>query len=146
MKPFFLSLIILTSGFLILITGCSKEKNNNSVNEQKQQQQQQLGIDDEDTTALTPAESFASTLCQDILNDESEVDLESYLIDVIYPKVSGSSKVTIDQVSSSIYLLTYFEGNNEKHMLIQKYYNPKKDEIYFESVETALSPNKQFLK
>ena len=147
MKPFYLSLTIILISATIMITGCSKDKNNNSVNEQKQQQQQQqMGIEDEDTTALTPAESFASTLCQDILSDDSEVDLESYLIEVIYPKVSGSSKVTMDQVSSSIYLLTYFEGNTEKHMLIQKYYNPKKDELFFESSETTLSPIKQFLK
>jgi len=147
MKPFYLSLAIILISATIMITGCSKDKNNNSVNEQKQQQQQQqMGIEDEDTTALTPAESFASTLCQDILSDDSEVDLESYLIEVIYPKVSGSSKVTMDQVSSSIYLLTYFEGNTEKHMLIQKYYNPKKDELFFESSETTLSPIKQFLK
>lgn len=146
MKLFFLSLIIISFSVFALITGCGKEKSINTGNEQKQQQQQQMGIDDEDTTSLTPAESFASTLCQDILNDDSEVELESYLIDVIYPKVSGSSKITIDKVSSSIYLLTYFEGNTEKHIMIQKYYNPQKDEILFESSETSLSSNKQFLK
>jgi len=146
MKSFFLSLIIVSFSVLALITGCGKEKSINTNKEQKQQQQQQIGIEDEDTTSLTPAESFASNLCQDILNDDTEADLESYLIDVVYPKVSGSTKVTIDIVSSSIYLLTYFEGTIEKHMLIQKYYNPQKQEIFFESSETSLSPNKQFLK
>jgi hypothetical protein len=144
MKSFFLSLLILLFSVILLITGCGKEKNSNAVNEQKQQQQ--MGIDDEDTTSLTPAESFASTLCQDILNDDSEVELESYLIDVIYPKVSASTKVTIDKISSSIYLLTYFEGSTEKHFLIQKYFNPQKEEMFFESSETSLSPNKQYLK
>jgi hypothetical protein len=144
MKAFFLSLFIVTISVL-MIAGCGKEKSNNTVNEQKQQQQQ-MGIDEEDTTSLTPAESFASALCQDILNDDSEVDLESYLIDVVYPKISGSTKVTIDRVSGSIFLLTYFEGSTEKHLLIQKYYNPQKEEIYFESSETSLSPSKQFLK
>ena len=105
-----------------------------------------MGIEDEDTTALTPAESFASALCQDILDDDSEVDFESYLIDVVYPKVSGSTKVTLDKVSNSIFLLTYFDSSTEKHMLIQKYYNPQKTEIFFESSETSLSPSKQFLK
>jgi hypothetical protein len=142
MKSYFLSLIIVCFSAIILAAGCGKEKSIN--NEQKQQQQ--MGIDDEDTTALTPAESFAAALCQDILNDDSEVDFESYLIDVIYPKVSGSTKVTLDKVSSSIFLLTYFEGSTEKHMLIQKYYNPQKSEIFFEFSETSLSPNKQFLK
>lgn len=145
MKTYFLSLILVCFSAFIMAAGCGKEKSNNSVNEQKQQQQQ-MGIEDEDTTALTPAESFASALCQDILNDDSEVDFESYLIDVIYPKVSGSTKVTLDRVSSSIFLLTYFEGNTEKHLLIQKYFNPQKGEIFFESSETSLSPNKQFLK
>ena len=79
MKLFFLSLIIISFSVFALITGCGKEKSINTGNEQKQQQQQQMGIDDEDTTSLTPAESFASTLCQDILNDDSEVELESYL-------------------------------------------------------------------
>jgi hypothetical protein len=146
MKSFFLSLIIFSFSVFVLITGCGKEKSITSINEQKQQQQQQMGIDDEDTTSLSPAESFASGLCQDILNDDSEVELESYLIDVIYPKVSSSTKVTLDKVSSSIYLLTYFDGSTEKRFLIQKYYNPQKDEIFFESSETSLSSNKQFLK
>jgi hypothetical protein len=146
MKSYFLSLIIVCFSAFLMAAGCGKEKSTNNEQKQQQQQQQQMGIDDEDTTALTPAESFASALCQDILNDDSEVDFESYLIDVVYPKVSGSTKVTIDMVSSSIYLLTYFEGSTEKHMLIQKYYNPQKGEIFFESSETSLSPNKQFLK
>lgn len=147
MKSFFLSFIIVSFSVLALIAGCGKEKSINTNKEQKQQQQQQqMGIEDEDTTSLTPAESFASNLCQDILNDDTEADLESYLIDVVYPKVSGSTKVTIDIVSSSLYLLTYFEGGTEKHLLIQKYYNPQKQEIFFESSETSLSPNKQFLK
>ncbi len=144
MKSFFLSLIIVLFSVFVMIIGCGKEKSNTSGNEQKQQQQ--MGIDDEDTTSLTPAESFASTLCQDILNDDSEVELESYLIDVVYPKVSGSTKVTLDKVSSSIYLLTYNDESTEKHILIQKYFNPQKEEIFFESSETSLSSNKQFLK
>jgi len=145
MKSFFLSLIIVCFSAILLAAGCGKEKSINTANEQKQQQQQ-MGIEDEDTTALTPAESFATVLCQDILNDDSEADFESYLIDVVYPKVSGSTKVTLDRVSSSIFLLTYFEGSTEKHLLIQKYFNPQKGEIFFESSETSLSPSKQFLK
>lgn len=145
MKSYFLSLIIVCFSAILLAAGCGKEKSINTANEQKQQQQQ-MGIEDEDTTALTPAESFATALCQDILNDDSEADFESYLIDVVYPKVSGSTKVTLDRVSSSIFLLTYFEGSTENHLLIQKYFNPQKGEIFFESSETSLSPSKQFLK
>ncbi|MFZ4589669.1 MAG: hypothetical protein ACOYN6_01610 [Ignavibacteria bacterium] len=145
MKSYFLSLIIVCFSAILLAAGCGKEKSINTANEQKQQQQQ-MGIEDEDTTALTPAESFATALCQDILNDDSEADFESYLIDVVYPKVSGSTKVTLNRVSSSIFLLTYFEGSTENHLLIQKYFNPQKGEIFFESSETSLSPSKQFLK
>lgn len=145
MKSVLLFYTLLVTSVIILVSGCGKEKSSIQVNNQKQQEQQ-VGIDDEDTTSLTPAESFASGLCQDILNDDSEVDLETYLIDVIYPKVSGSTKVTLDRVSSSIFLLTYFEGGSEKHLLIQKYFNPQKSEIFFESSETSLSPSKQFLK
>jgi hypothetical protein len=99
-----------------------------------------------DTASLTPAESFAASLCQSILNDDTEVELESFLIEVVYPKLSSSTKVTIDKISSSLYMIKYVDGLSDKYLLIQKYYNPQNDEIMFDMTETSVTTAKQFLK
>lgn len=127
--------------FLFLI-GCGKEKEMKESNKQAIQQE----MEENDSVALTPAESFGAVLTQSILNDETEVELESFLSEVVYPKMSNSSKVTIDKISSSLYLLKYFDGTAEKYMMIQKYYNPQKDSIIFDITETNLTTAKQFLK
>lgn len=126
----------------VIFLGCGKEKEIKEKNEKAMQQEMEAN----DTVSLTPAESFGAVLTQSILNDESEIELESFLSETVYPKVSTSSKVTIDKVSSSLYLLKYFDGSTEKYMLIQKYYNPKEDSITFEMTETSLTTAKQFLK
>lgn len=126
----------------VLLFGCDNKK---SV-QQDNNQNKQTAMEENDTTSLTPAESFAAALCQNILNDETEVDLESYLIDVVYPKLASASKVTIDKISSSLFLIKYVDGNSEKYLLIQKYYNPQNDEIIFDMTETSTSTAKQFLK
>jgi len=87
---------------------------------------------DEDTVSLSPQESFGLTLVQDILQDDKETDLQLYLEESVYPIVSKSSKVTIDRITSSVYLLKYFDGTTEKNIYIQKFYNPQTDEIDFE--------------
>ena len=126
----------------VIFLGCGKEKEIKEKNEKAMQQEMEAN----DTVSLTPAESFGAVLTQSILNDESEIELESFLSETVYPKVSTSSKVTIDKVSSSLYLLKYLDGSTEKYMLIQKYYNPKEDSITFEMTETSLTTAKQFLK
>lgn len=134
----FLSFLI----FSLFLFGCGKEKEIKEKNEKAIQQE----LNDNDTTSLTPAESFGAALSQSILNDESEVELESFLSEAVYPKVSNSSKVTIDKISSSLYLLKYYDGASEKYLLIQKYYNPQKDIIMFDITDTSLTTAKQFLK
>lgn len=129
--------------FSVLIFGCDKKKDTVKNTPDNTEQTNQSS---EDTTEMTPAEAFASALVQDILNEENEPELEDFLTDNIYPKLSGSQKVTIDRISSSLFLLKYYEGTTEKNILIQKYYNPKEDEIYFESAETSTNNLKQFLK
>lgn len=126
----------------VFVSGCGKEKEIKDKNEKVIQQE----MEENDTVSLTPAESFGSALAQSILNDETEVELESFLSEVVYPKVSNSSKVTIDKISSSLYLLKYYDGASEKYMLIQKYYNPQKDSIMFDMTETSLTTDKKFLK
>lgn len=126
----------------VIVMGCGKEKEIKEKNEKVLQQE----MEESDTASLTPAESFGAVLTQSILNDESEVELESFLSEIVYPKISSASKVTIDKISSSLYLLKYYEGTSEKYLLIQKYYNPKEDSITFDITETGLTTSKQFLK
>jgi len=130
----YLIIVILFSVFLI---SCGEKTNNldssNTVNET------------EDTTSLSPQEAFSFVLVNQILNSDDE-DLELFLESEIYPLVSKSEKVTIDEISSSMYILTYFEGDTEKNLLIQKFFNPVKDEVIFIKSETSLTPKKQFLK
>lgn len=126
----------------VIFLGCGKDKEIKEKNEKAMQQE----MEENDTVSLTPAESFGAVLTQSILNDESEVELELFLSETVYPKVSASSNVTIDKISSSLYILKYFEGTAEKYLLIQKYYNPKEDSITFEMTETTLTTAKQFLK
>ena len=124
----------------VIVMGCGKEKEIKEKNEKVLQQE----MEESDTASLTPAESFGAVLTQSILNDESEVELESFLSETVYPKISSASKVTIDKISSSLYLLKYYEGTSEKYLLIQKYYNPKEDSITFDITETGLTTSKQF--
>ena len=126
----------------VIVMGCGKEKEIKEKDEKVLQQE----MEESDTASLTPAESFGAVLTQSILNDESEVELESFLSETVYPKISSASKVTIDKISSSLYLLKYYEGTSEKYLLIQKYYNPKEDSITFDITETGLTTSKQFLK
>lgn len=135
--------IFLLLAFLLLSGGCSKKDNNEHFIKQPEQEQIESG---NDTTSLTPAESFAAALTQEILKDETEVELESFLADNVYPFVSGSKKVTIDKISSSLYLIKYFKENTEKNILIQKYYNPAEDSFSFEITETNTNNIKQFVK
>jgi hypothetical protein len=116
----------------LLLLSCGKEKNKNSAENQEVNEVTQT---EEDTIPLAPQETFGLILVQDILMDEKETDLQLYLEETVYPLVSKSPKVTIDRISSSVYLLKYFDGTAEKNLYIQKYYNPLTDEIVFEKTD-----------
>lgn len=107
---------------------------------------EQNDSEEDNDTSMTPEESFSSALVQDILGDDNDSDLESYLEEQIYPFASKSPKVTIDRISASVYLLTYEDGGEKKNILIQKFYNPEKDEYVFERTNTDINPLKQFSK
>ena len=127
--------------FPLLFISCGKEK----VQIPKQEKQVENQTADEDTTTMTPEEAFSSTLVNDILNVDDE-DLQTYLEEEFYPKLKNSEKVTIDKISSSIYILTYFEKGNEKNLMIQKFYNPITDETFFESKDIQTNAFKQFIR
>lgn len=114
-------LIILT---LLIVSGCGE--NNQSVQDEST-----------DSVTLSPPEVFSLTLTEDILREDDE-DLRLYLEEEIYPAVSKSEKVTIDRLSSSEYLLTYFSEGAFKGLLIKKYYNPVEDIVVFTKNETEL--------
>ncbi|MEP7146803.1 MAG: hypothetical protein ABI792_07315 [bacterium] len=100
----------------------------------------------ETDTTMTIEEAFSSALVQNIIGDDGDDELQLYLEEQIYPMVSKSDKVTLDRVSSSIYLLSYEENGVMKNLLIQKFYNPGKDEFVFEKSETHSNAVKQFVK
>ncbi|MFA5405598.1 MAG: hypothetical protein WC358_11750 [Ignavibacteria bacterium] len=134
---------ILFSIIVITFISCGKDDVVKKI--EKKVQTEYAEDDDMDTTALTPQEAFSNALVNNILNTDDE-DLQIYLEDEIYPIVSKSNKTTIDKISSSLILLQYEESGNTKNILIQKFYNPVKDEFFFEKREVQSDAIKQFLK
>ena len=100
----------------------------------------------ETDSVMTPEEIFSSSLVQDIIGDDEDIELQIYLEEQIYPLVSKSNKITIDKVSSSLYLLSYEESGVMKNFILQKFYNPVKDEFVFDKTETQINSFKQFVK
>jgi|WetSurMetagenome_2_1015567.scaffolds.fasta_scaffold603648_1 hypothetical protein len=127
---------------IIAFVSCSKEQVKRTI---EKKIDTQVVEDDADTTSLSPEESFSQALVNNILDTEDE-DLQVYLEDEIYPLVKSSNKVTIDNISSSLYLLQYDDKGNTKNILIQKFYNPEKDDFFFEKREVQNDAIKQFIK
>ncbi len=100
----------------------------------------------ETDSVMTPEEIFSSSLVQDIIGNDEDIELQIYLEEQIYPLVSKSNKITIDKISSSMYLLSYEESGVMKNFILQKFYNPVKDEFVFDKTETQLNAFKQFVK
>lgn len=100
----------------------------------------------ETDSVMTPEEIFSSSLVQDIIGDDEDIELQIYLEEQIYPLVSKSNKTTIDKISSSLYLLSYEESGIIKNFILQKFYNPVKDEFVFDKTETQINSFKQFVK
>ncbi|MBL0105895.1 MAG: hypothetical protein IPP52_01000 [Ignavibacteria bacterium] len=100
----------------------------------------------ETDSVMTQEEIFSSSLVQDIIGDDEDIELQIYLEEQIYPLVSKSNKITIDKISSSLYLLSYEESGIIKNFILQKFYNPVKDEFVFDKTETQLNSFKQFVK
>ncbi len=119
---------------LIIFYGCNKEDKSNT----------EIYDNELDTGSITPAESFAITMIDDFLGEDDE-DLSYYLENEIYPLVSKSEKVTLDKISTSLYILSYIENGNERNFLIEKFYNPVKDEISFSRKEINQNSRKIFL-
>ena len=140
----FKSINIILFAFLIIgFMSCSKEQVKRTI--EKKVDTEATEDNEADTTAMSPEEAFSSAMVSNILNTEDE-DLQDYLEAEIYPIVKSSSKVTIDNISSSLFLMQYEEKGSIKNILIQKFYNPSKDEFFFEKREVQNDAIKQFVK
>ncbi len=128
----------------LILFSCNKENSTRQRTESPRTDTQNEESDSD--TAMTAEESFSGALVEDIMGENEDVDLQYYLEEQIYPLITKSDKVTIDRISSSLYLLSYNENGVMKNFLLQKFYNPVKDEIVFEKSETQLNSVKQFVK
>ena len=137
--------ILIMFAVSILLFSCSKEDDTKLNTESGNNQKQESSEDDSDTT-MTAEEAFSSALVLEILGDQEDPELQEYLEEQIYPIVSKSDKVTIDRISASLYLLSYYDGGSMKNILIQKFYNPAEDEFAFEKKETDLNSMRQFVR
>ncbi len=136
--------VIFIITILPVLFSCNKE---NPTKEKIENSKTESKSDDTETdTTMTVEEEFSSSLVQNIMGEDGDGDLEVYLEEQIYPLVSKSGKVTLDRISSSVYLLTYDDNGTMRNFLIQKFYNPVKDEFVFEKNETQNNAVQQFVK
>lgn len=124
--------------FVLFLFSCNKQ------NDQQSEKEIEEDVTEEDSdTTMTAEEIFSSSLVQDITGSD-DVELQIYLEEQFYPTASKSKKVTLDRLTSSIYLLSYDDNGTMKNFLLQKFYNPVDDEFVFEKTETHTSAAKQF--
>lgn len=114
----------LLTAFFLLILVCSCGIENDSEDESSS----------DSDTILTPAERFSLSLTQEILDEEDE-DLQKYLEEEFFTLASNSPKVTIDKVSSSLYIFSFQSDTVMKNFLLQKFYVPVNEEFVFEKSE-----------
>lgn len=121
----FLSVFLLLAFFISCGDNDDSDISNNDSNEKNESMSD---------TNLSPAENFSASLVQNILEEDDE-DLQVYLEKEFFPLASNSPKVTIDKISSSIYILSFQSDTVMKNFLIQKFYLPARDEFVFEKSE-----------
>ena len=143
--------LIVLSGFLIMICFYScgkvdvKKTDGTPPSKTEITSVDQSSKESDGADTLTKEEFFSQTLVQDIAGDEND-DLEGYLEDEIYPVVSKSTKVTLEKISGSFYLLSYDENGKMKSFLIQEFFNPVTEEVFFEKKDYNGDPSRQFIK
>ena len=132
--------ILIMMLFVIASGGCGKgeEKSTNESTSKTESQDQD--------SVLSPEEIFSATLVQGIVGEEDDPDLEAFLEEDLYGELKNSKAVTMDRISSSMYVIEFENLGQMKSYLIRKYYNPQKDEYYFEKTAFDLDVKKQFLK
>ena len=134
-------ILVLFTAFLLSACGNNEPSHNDTSNGENVDEQE-----DGDTTALSDAELFSMVLVNDILQGTEENDLQVYLEEEIYPMVDKASKVTLDRLSASIYILTYELDGGKKSLIIQKFYDPVNEQMVFEKNETAYGLKSQYVR
>lgn len=137
--------LILIFTLSILLISCNKNTDNKQSSQIQNNNQEESGSGNETDSVMTDAEEFSSSLVQDILGEE-DVNLQIYLEEEIFPIVSKSKKITLDRISSSIYLLGFDDNGTLRNFMIQKSYNPETGDFVFEKTEIPTSAQKQFVK
>ena len=133
--------LIICSAFI----SCNKETKTDQSSSKSDKGTNEI-TESETDSVMTPEEIFSSSLVQDIMGEDEDIDLQIYLEEQIYPSVSKSNKITLDKISSSLYLLSYDDSGVMKSYILQKFYNPLKDEFVFDKTETQSNAIKQFVK
>ena len=134
-------ILMLFSSFVLASCG-----NNDPVDEDGTNTENVNEQEDGDTTSLSEAELFSLILVNDVLQGTEENDLQLYLEEEIYPVVGEASKVTLDRLSASVYIVTYELNGERKSLLIQKFYDPVNEVIVFEKTETSYGLKSQYVR
>jgi hypothetical protein len=88
--------------------------------------------DNNDTTQLTKGVLFSAVMLNDYLQLEDDEDLGVYLETEIYPLVANSRKVSMERIAPAVYGLTYDSAGQTKSLIIERFYNPKEERVFFE--------------
>ncbi|MEO6696252.1 MAG: hypothetical protein ABIY50_03080 [Ignavibacteria bacterium] len=129
---------------LLFIFSCNKSSNPPAVNETMNETMNESSAEESDSN-LTAEEIFSTSLVQEIAGVD-DIDLQIYIEEQFYNLASKSDKVTLDRISSSIYLLCYVQGGAKKSFILQKYYDPVNDEFIFDKSVTDINASDIFLK
>lgn len=140
-----ISKLVIALTICAVFVSCNKETKTDQSSSKSDKGTNEI-TESETDSVMTPEEIFSSSLVQDIIGNDEDIELQIYLEEQIYPIVLKSNKITIDKISSSLYLLSYEESGIMKNFIIQKFYNPVKDEFAFDKTETQLNAFKQFVK
>ncbi len=118
-----LTTFIYLFAFVFLI--CSCRSDNNAGNDKESEESEQTDAQ------LTPEETLSTSLVQGILGIEDE-DLESFIESELYSEIKSGSKVAIDRLSSSVFMIEFEKSGSRKAYIVRKYYDPSKEEFLFE--------------
>jgi PBP1b-binding outer membrane lipoprotein LpoB len=124
---------------VLLLCGCSKEERKSPSTTDKE-------ATEETDTPLTPEENLSTSLVQGILGIEDDPDLESFIEDQLYPELKGSKAITMERLSASIFMIEFESNGQMRSYILRKFYDPQKDEYYFEKTVSENEVKKQFLK
>jgi hypothetical protein len=128
--------------FGVFLISCNSKVENKKIIEKNAE----YADDEIDTTALTPEEEISNALVLDILDSYEDDDLQSFIEENLFSELKNSEKVTIDKLSASLYVLSYDKEGTQKNILIQKFYNSKSGEIFFEKSDLEYDIKSYFLK